>query len=239
MYQINIIQASEQAFQAFSSLNSESTTDNGFIHAGIFGFISWAYVSEDLYFPTHRKGGFELFAYELSQSHAVGDHLEPKHRFKQGDMLIVKEGATDHPFVKRVGSDFSAFQFWFSESGLLTGEERTDFMKITADQFPCTTTQEVLKRELFGPIAPVNHINGLIVCELIISAKQLYTYSLSAKRKLGVYVISGDGSCNHKLFKSGDFLEINHTQATDIEINFKSMDSSGLHLILMEIAENE
>lgn len=66
---------------------------------------------------------------------------------------------------------------------------------------------DVVVRQLFGENAPVSHINGMTITELIVPPHAEYTYKLFANRKLGVYVVRGEGNIGNKVYVKGDFVE--------------------------------
>lgn len=208
MLKIQVIPAAEQAHQVLRvTKNPEKTQEEGSIYGSSFGYLSWAYVTEDLYFPAHRKGAMDCYIYVLNQGHLNGDHIDEYSHVLEGDMVIMQSGATNAPQVKRIAPDFRAFEFWFTEEGLLKGFEKPDFLKIRATQFPMKIENDVVVRQLFGENAPVSHINGMTITELIVPPLAKYTYKLFANRKLGMYVVRGDGNIGNKVYVKGDFVE--------------------------------
>lgn len=234
MIQVNIIHARQQASQVLRTGKEKSETENATIHAGILNYLSWAYTTEDIYYPTHRNGAFDLYLYELSQSHLTGDRVEGV-TLKEGDMLVIQAGTSEYPVVKRVGEGFTAFEFWFSESGFLTGTEKPDVMKFTASQFPRQIENDVLVRRLFGEEAPVVHINGLLITELLLPPSSTFVYNLKKGRKLGIFVIQGEGETEHNRYIAGDFIELFQLSKDQYPVNIISGAEGSSHLIVMDL----
>lgn len=237
MFKIHVIPAHEQASQVLSVNEGASHSQHATIHAGSFGYLSWAYVTECVYFPVHRQGAMDCYIYELTQSHLSGDKIDSVTHVHEGDMVVMQSGAMNVPLVKRVGPEFSAFEFWFSESGILQGTEEADFIKINALQFPMIITDDVVVRQLFGEDAPITHINGLKITELILPPATSYSYSLFADRKIGVYVIRGEGSIENHAYIQGDFMEVwQHDDPAD-QLVIKSTGLKTSRLIVLDITD--
>lgn len=75
--------------------NPEKTQEEGSIYGSSFGYLSWAYVTEDLYIPAHRKGAMDCYIYVLNQGHLNGDHIDEYSHVLEGDMVIMQSGATN------------------------------------------------------------------------------------------------------------------------------------------------
>lgn len=238
MIKVNIIHANQQASQSLHSdpRSHHPADENAVIHAGIFEYLSWAHVTEDVYFPTHRKGAFDLYIYGLTQVHSNGDTVDG-HKLKAGDMLIMQSGSTDFPVVKRIGAGFSTFEFWFSESGLLQGEETPDFIKLSRKEFPVRVVDDVIERRLYGTDAPITHINDIRICELEIPGGKRYGYDLLHGRKAGIYVVGGNGTFNERLYRSGDFIELIQWEHEKETVFLESDPKETTHLIVIDLSE--
>ncbi|MEG1586046.1 MAG: hypothetical protein RR346_04150 [Bacteroidales bacterium] len=235
MFKIRITPAHEQATQALRINENTGIQEEATIHAGSFGYLSWAFVTGDVYFPTHRNGAMDFYIYELTQSHMTGDKIAPVAHIHEGDMLIMQSGSSDFPVVKKVGSGFTAFEFWFTESGFLLGTEKADFAKISARQFPMKIIADVVERRIFGEDAPVTHINGLQITEVIIPSLASYNYKLFADRKIAIYVVQGNGKINNHTYITGDFVQV---EQRDDVVELVSVQASGektTRLIIMDI----
>lgn len=208
MLKIQVIPVAEQAHQDFQSIEDpENIQEEGSLYGGSCGYVSWAYVTESLYYPAHRKGAMDCYIYVLNQGHLQGDQIGECTHVLDGDMVVMQSGAARRPQVQRMGSAFRAFEFWFAEEGFLRGSEKPDFLKITSTQFPMKFENDVVIRQLFGENAPVSHINGMKATELIVSPEVDYIYKLSANRMLGIYVLRGDGTIGGQGYTKGDFVE--------------------------------
>lgn len=239
MLHVNIIHAEQQAIQALRPSEETHKPDAGTLHGGMYGMLSWAYVTGDVYLPVHRQGAYELCLYILGQEHITGDTIQGLHRVREGDMLIMQAGASNYPLVKPVGAGFSAFEFWFTESGILQGGEVPDFLKIQANQFPRKIENDVLIREIFGGDAPVVHLNTLHILELIIPPGATYAFALGANRQAGVYVIKGAGRFGDDSFRTGDFIEIQQREFERIDIPFIADESGLAHLIIVDMKNTQ
>ena len=239
MININIIHADQQATQA---LHADSRLHpvkggNAFIQAGSLGPVSWAFVTEDVYFPVHRKGAFDFYIYSVCQAHATGD-LMGEHRLKAGDMLVMQSGSVDYPVVKPIGPKFCAFEFWYSTSGLLQGNETPDFIKIVNRDFPHALIGGVTIKHLFGDEAPINNINDLKITEIRIPEDNVYTFDIQAGRKTGIFVISGRGKVNEFDFINGDFIEVSPFDKEHENLTLLSLNGEPIHLIILNLKEN-
>ncbi|MGL4293037.1 MAG: hypothetical protein ACRCSQ_05640 [Bacteroidales bacterium] len=209
MFKIQVIPAHEQATTAMRIFEEKpDQKEDATIHGGTFGFLSWAYVTEDLFFPLHRDGAMDLFIYSVTQSHESGDKIEDAGRVKAGDVVVMQSGVTHKALAKRIGTGFSAFEFWFSESGILQGGEQASFMKIHAHQFPVMSENDVVIRQLYGNEAPIMNINGMKITEIMIPPGATFDYPVFADRKIGIYVVQGNGIVGNHAYISGDFLSI-------------------------------
>ncbi|MDO5570099.1 MAG: hypothetical protein Q4F97_01350 [Bacteroidales bacterium] len=234
MLKINIIPQNEQAIQ-FLSDNDNKTAKEPFIHAGAFKYISWALVNENIYFPTHRNGAFDMYVYLVGQFRFSGDSIDGMHHFKEGDMLIMQSGSTNAPSIRYIGPNFKAFEFWFTEDGLLKGVEKPDYMKFTSSQFPINIKNDVLIRHIFGEGAPVEHINDLKVKELILPPDTQISYTLNPSRMFGIYVIKGNGVISDNDYTDGDAIEITQTDKEHGNVLIDSKGDYSTHIMLFDM----
>lgn len=236
MMKVQVIPAYQQASQDLhASDQPDKEQKEATIHAGMFGYLSWAYVTEDIYFPTHRNGAMDFYIYVLAQGHITGDRIGNYSRIHENDMVIMQTGATNSPVVKHIAPDFKGFEFWFAEEGVLKGTEEPDFLKINAAQFPMKIVNDVIERQLFGDDAPVSHINGLRITELILPPDTVYRYDLFAGRKVGIYVVNGEGRIEKHVYIKGDFAEIIQQDDPVDVIAIQGGGEETSHLILMDI----
>lgn len=239
MYKFQVIPAHEQASAALRVYENkpDDKKEEATIHGGSFGFLSWAYVTEDVYFPAHRQGAMDCYIYELTQSHLSGDKIEGVSHVHEGDMVIMQSGASNFPVAKRIGPEFTAFEFWFTESGILQGSEQAGFMKINASQFPMKIESDVVSRRLFGDDAPISHINGLKVTELIVPPGSEYLYEVFADRKIGIYIVQGSGIVGNHTYITGDFLKLWQWEDQVDVIVIKTGGEKTSRLIIMDIED--
>lgn len=236
MMKIQIIPASQQAHQDLhSSDHPQKDQKEATIYAGMLGYLSWAYVTQDVYFPTHRNGAMDCYIYVLTQGSISGNRIGTNSRIHEGDMVVMQSGATNTPVVKEVAPDFKCFEFWFAEEGFLKGTEKADFIKISAIQFPVTVVNDVFVRSLVGDEAPVSHINGLKIYELILPPDTKYQYEIFQNRKLGIYIVNGEGKIEKHVYIQGDFAEILQQDDPVDVLTIQGGPEVTTRLILMDI----